>query len=188
MSDDFDRYEDEEFEPSSRIPRRSGGVAVDLTGVGIRLAATVVVIGLGILIIYFALRPEPDEVAAPIPTAESEVVSEEAFEAPLATFTPGATSTPPPLDEPTPAPTVEAAQAGSGAVTIGASAVVTGTNGFGVNLRQESNTTSPILQILADSTPLSVVEGPVENESYVWWKVRLEDGTEGWVVQEFLAP
>ncbi len=188
MKDDFERYDEEPLPPSGRLPRRDGGFAIDLTGMGIRIAATVVVIGLGILIIYFALRPTPGEVGSAdvIPPSDNPPVSEEIMD-PLATFTPGATSTPPPLDEPTPAPTVPASEGAPATLAVGASTMVTGTNGLGVNLRQNSTTTGDIVQILGDDTPLTIVEGPVEGEGYQWWKVRLDDGTEGWVVQEYLA-
>ncbi|MDQ4074839.1 MAG: SH3 domain-containing protein [Chloroflexota bacterium] len=189
MSDDFEPYDEDEMPSSGRISRRDG-FAIDLTGIGVRIAATLVVIGLGILIIYFALRPGQDEgVVEVLPTPEDTALVDEA-NGPLATFTPGATSTPPPLDEPVVAPESEPgdSEGDVAGLAVGEPAIVTGTDGLGVNLRQAENTSSEVIQILTDDTPLTVVEGPVEGEGYTWWRVRLEDGTEGWVVEEFLAP
>ncbi len=187
MAQEFDEppFDDDEAASNGRFSRRSG---FDLTSNGVRMAATIVVIGLGILIIYFALRPREDEVAVLPPTPESTVEVSEGEQA-LATFTPGPTSTPPPQDvQPTEAGTPAEPGTPAGPLTIGAAATVTGTNGLGVNLRQESNTVAPILLILNDGASLTITEGPTENEGFTWWRVRLEDGTEGWVVQEYLSP
>jgi hypothetical protein len=158
---------------------------------GVRIAATLVVIGLGILIIYFALRPDPSEEVGVIPTVESSQGEEEpevAGTLPIATFTPGPTSTPPPLDEPTPGPDATVAEGPAGEIAVGASVTVTGTGTDGLSLRAESNTTADRIAILPDGTPLTIVEGPTEGESFTWWKVRTEAGQEGWVAQDFLAP
>src|SRR5687768_7992239 len=146
-----DPYDEEEDVPVSRFDRR-GGRGIDLAGMGVRLAATVVVIGLGILIIYFALRPREPEVVGVVPTVSSSQGEEEpevAGTLPIATFTPGATSTPPPLDEPTPAP-ASATEGTTGELAVGSAVTVTGTEGVGLNLRAESSTTSDIIVILAE--------------------------------------
>lgn len=171
--------------PPSRL--RRDGPAISLTGLGARIVATVLVIALGIIIIYVALRPSPEEALPAAPTIDTAQLEPDPAE-PLVTFTPGATSTPPPIDEPTPAPADPAAPGAPSALTVGSSAVVTGTNGLGVNLRASNSTGGAVLEILSDATPLTVVEGPTEAEEYIWWKVRTEGGVEGWVVEEYLAP
>jgi len=38
---------------------------------------------------------------------------------------------------------------------------------------------------------LLILDGPREDEAgedYTWWFVRHPDGTEGWVVEDFLSP
>ncbi len=42
-----------------------------------------------------------------------------------------------------------------------------------------------------DETALLVLEGPREDENaedFVWWFVRHPEGTEGWVVEDFIVP
>lgn len=188
MSYDPQDYPDPDDDSQGRIPRREGGLAIDLTSMGVRLAATAIVIGLGVIIIFFALRPrggdgDTADVGAPQPTLEIDRSQ------PLETFTPGPTSTPPPLDEPTPEPTVAGdGETGGGEIAVGGTARVANTGGSGVNLRAGSGTTFDVVQVLPDDTPLEITEGPIDADGYTWWKVRLEDGTEGWLVQEFMAP
>lgn len=177
--------EEDDDDVSSQRPARR--FAVDLTGMGVRVAATAMIIGLSILIIYFAIRPRGDgatsagDAATPPASEEVEATSGD----PLATFTPGPTSTPPPLNEPTPEPTQGPPP---GTLAVGANAVVAGTGTDGLNMRSEGTTTATIVQILQDGTTLTLVEGPVEGEGRQWWRVRLADGAEGWVVQDFLTP
>ncbi len=33
-----------------------------------------------------------------------------------------------------------------------------------------------------------VLNGPEEADNFSWWQVQLQDGTEGWVVDNFLEP
>jgi hypothetical protein len=50
-----------------------------------------------------------------------------------------------------------------------------------LNLRAQARTGSASLAKLDNNTLLLVLEGPEEGEGYTWWKVRTEDGKEGWV-------
>jgi hypothetical protein len=181
-----DPYDITEDEPYATPPRRGrrGGFAVDLTGMGVRLAATALILGVGLLLVWLVVRPAPGEAIEPPPPVVEVPVD---LNEPLATFTPGPTSTPPPLDEPTPEPAPEAEQT-SGALISGVQARITGTGSAGVNLRADNGTTSEVVRILEDDTPLTLLTGPVEADGYSWWQVQLEDGTTGWVVQDFLAP
>lgn len=188
-----DPYEsfDDDFEEGTRPGRRQG---IDLTGMRVRVVATVFVIALGVLIIALAVRPRGEgnttEVLPPEPTAVVTDESNETVSEPLATFTPGATSTPPPLDEPTPDASVitDTVPGPTGALTVGAPATVSGTGGSGVNMRNGSGTSFDIIRILGDDTVISLVEGPTDADGFTWWKARLDDGTEGWVVQDYLIP
>ncbi|HYJ13753.1 MAG TPA: SH3 domain-containing protein, partial [Thermomicrobiales bacterium] len=63
--------------------------------------------------------------------------------------------------------------------------VVTGESG--VRLRAEPGTNGELISTLPNRTSLTIVEGPEKVDTYTWWKVRLDDGTEGWVVEDFLA-
>jgi hypothetical protein len=180
--DPYDISEDEPYANSPRKMRR-GGFAIDLTGMGVRLAATALILGVGLLLVWFVVRPAPGEAIEPPPPVVEVPVD---LNEPLATFTPGPTSTPPPLDEPTPEPAPEEEQAG-GALTAGTQARITGTGAAGVNLRAGSGTAFEVVRILEDDTPLTLLTGPVEGDDFSWWQVQLEDGTTGWVVQDFLS-
>jgi peptidoglycan/xylan/chitin deacetylase (PgdA/CDA1 family) len=68
-----------------------------------------------------------------------------------------------------------------------ASGVIVVTNESGVRLRGEPGTDGDLIKLLRNRTTLTIVEGPVKADKYTWWKVRMEDGTEGWVVEDFLA-
>ncbi|MGB0388554.1 MAG: SH3 domain-containing protein [Ardenticatenaceae bacterium] len=197
----------EEELPSNRPSRRK---LFNLTGMGARIAATVVAIGLGVVIISYALAPSTP---TPTPTPSdannnnSEQVAAAATTEPtatiaqvevIATFTPGATSTPPPPPATaTAAPAAPAAPVEEqpavdpntpGELVVGGQAKVSGTDGEGVNMRQESSLTAAVIEILLEETPLELIGGPTEAAGYTWWQVRLSDGREGWVVQDFIAP
>ncbi len=65
-------------------------------------------------------------------------------------------------------------------------AIVEGTSGNGLTLRDMPSGTE--LTILPDGSVLTVLEDePVESGGFFWRKVRLVGGDEGWVAEEFLT-
>lgn len=56
----------------------------------------------------------------------------------------------------------------------------------GVNLRAEASTGGDPVQVLASGTVVTIFGESVEAEGYTWYPIRLEDGTEGWIVGDFL--
>lgn len=96
-------------------------------------------------------------------------------------------STPTPIPTLTPIPTPDTAVAPP-EVTLGYYAVVSNTDGIGVTLRGGPSTNNAQLQIIPEGTLLLVIGGPEEGSDRLWWQVRLEDETEGWVAAEFLQP
>jgi len=92
---------------------------------------------------------------------------------------PVATSTPFPPPQPTPTviPPV---------LTIGSRAVVNTLDDAVLRVRANASLYSDVVAELADGEVVSIIDGPVETEDYVWWLIRLADGTEGWAV-EFVA-
>lgn len=72
-------------------------------------------------------------------------------------------------------------------IAPGAPVVVLGTQGAGLNLRQQPTTYSRIEVTVREGTVLTVLEGPVEADGYVWWKLRSPEGKEGWGVANWLA-
>src|SRR5690606_7075363 len=171
MNDDgnFDPTEDER---RSRMTRRSGP-AIDLTGLGIRAIASIVLIGLGAVAFLWIMQliqgePPPEVVAPPVePTAD--------LAQPLATFTAGPTSTPPPQD----IPPTETPEVPAGTLAAGAAATVDGTGGSGANLRSSPELANNIVRLLSDGTAVTVLEGPTEAAGFVWWKIRTAEGDGG---------
>lgn len=186
-------YSDKEYEqaepPASggRLGRRSG---IDLTSMGARAAATAVAIGVLVLLVIFFFRPRggTPEATEGLPLEPTPALD---LSQPIVTFTPGPTSTPPAGDVPTPVPTTESGSVEvepSGTLAVGGRAQVGNTGGSGVNVRGGSGTGFEVILVVGDQTLLEVLEGPSEADGYVWWKVRLDDGTEGWMVQDYLVP
>jgi hypothetical protein len=81
-----------------------------------------------------------------------------------------------------------AAPAGSGQAANppaeGAQATVTGD----VNLRSSASTSGDIVRTLATGDTVTITGASQEAEGYTWVPVRLADGTEGWIVQDYVAP
>jgi len=109
------------------------------------------------------------------------------FDAPVGPFKPWAqlaepvyAPTPQPFDlsiTPTPIPTPPPL------FQVGQTVTVQTIDGEILNLRTQPTRDSDILIYLEDDTRLELLEGPVVAEGYNWWRVRLPDGLEGWVVE-----
>lgn len=78
----------------------------------------------------------------------------------------------------------DTAEEPAGELGEGAQATVTTGN---VNLRSQPSTSSDVVQVLAEGTVVTITGGSQDADGYTWWPVRLEDGTEGWIVQDFLT-
>lgn len=113
----------------------------------------------------------------------------EATEAPADSVTPTAEPTTPPTAAPTTAPTEESAateeSASTGELVVGGTATV---NDDDVNLRPDASTAGDAVAVLASGDELTIIGGPEEAEDYVWWQVETSDGTQGWVVEDFIDP
>jgi uncharacterized protein YgiM (DUF1202 family) len=72
-------------------------------------------------------------------------------------------------------------------IAPGASVVVQGTRGAGLNIREEPSRQGRIVTSAKEGDELTVLEGPEEAGGYVWWKVRTKDGEEGWGASEWLV-
>lgn len=104
--------------------------------------------------------------------------------------TPAPTSPPqPPTPIPTftPIPTPDTAVAPS-ELRAGFYAEVANTDDLGVTIRGGPSTRNVVVTVAEEGTPLFVIDGPTEAEDFLWWNVRLENGLEGWAVQNFLIP
>jgi uncharacterized protein YgiM (DUF1202 family) len=72
-------------------------------------------------------------------------------------------------------------------IATGATVVVQGTLGGGLNLREEPSTNSKVVTNVKDGTALTVVDGPREANGYTWWQLEASDGKEGWGAANWLA-
>lgn len=66
---------------------------------------------------------------------------------------------------------------------VGMTVLVQTTEGEILNLREAPTRESEILIYLEDDLELLLLEGPLEAEGFVWWRVRMPDGLEGWAVE-----
>ena len=73
-------------------------------------------------------------------------------------------------------------------ITVGYYAQVVNTDGFGVTVRGGPSTSNAPLTVANEGIVLLVLDGPVEANEFLWWEIRLPDGTEGWVAGDFIEP
>ncbi len=73
-------------------------------------------------------------------------------------------------------------------ITIGYYATIVNTGGVGVTVRNGPNTSNLPVLVASEGSYLLIMEGPTPGGDYQWWRVRLGDGTEGWVAGDFLNP
>ncbi|MAU13429.1 MAG: hypothetical protein CL607_26660 [Anaerolineaceae bacterium] len=71
-----------------------------------------------------------------------------------------------------------------GTLTIGGLAIINTTDGDRLNMRSGPGVDFSRLARLADGATVTVLEGPVATDGFIWWRIRTVDGSEGWVVQE----
>ncbi|MFQ5612521.1 MAG: SH3 domain-containing protein [Anaerolineae bacterium] len=194
--------------PQQRRPRRLE--EAESTEVGFPIAwvligglaglITIGLIGLGIVNIVRkqSITPTPGlpglaqtvEATPPTSVGTTPVVPPETPPAEAPGGAPGAEATPTntPVvagQEPTEAP------APPGEIQPGGFVKVVGTQGAGLSMRAGPGTNNARLGLAEDDTVLEVIDGPREDEnlqSFIWWFVRHPDGTEGWVVQDFVEP
>jgi WD40 repeat protein len=55
--------------------------------------------------------------------------------------------------------------------------------GDNLNLRTEPSLNGEIIRKLRTGESVSIIDGPKIADDYVWWKVKIADGTEGWIVE-----
>lgn len=69
----------------------------------------------------------------------------------------------------------------TGGLAVGASAWVRKAGGKNLRLRDNHGLDSNAFAGLPPGTRMTLLEGPVEDDGYPWWRVRVDDGREGWV-------
>ena len=84
-----------------------------------------------------------------------------------------------------PAEDAEAEPEGDAALAVGSQATI---NTDEVNLRSEPTTGSDVVTVLANGMVVTIIGGTEEADGYTWWQIELEDGTTGWIAQDFVTP
>lgn len=82
-----------------------------------------------------------------------------------------------------------AAQMGAteAAMAVGASAWVRRAGGMNLRRRSGPSLNSNVHDGIEPGTKLSLLEGPINADGHTWWRIRTEDGREGWVAGEELV-
>jgi hypothetical protein len=149
------------------------------------LVGIVVLLCVGLVLLVQALRGDGDEAtptaepAAPTQVEPAAPTQVEPTVAPTVAVTPTDTVV---LPLGTPQATVAPDKIGPGA-----SVVVKGTQGVGLNLRAEPSTTAQVVANAREGAVLTVLDGPQQGSGYTWWKLRTAAGQEGWGVDNYLA-
>lgn len=145
------------------------------------LIAIIILLCVSLILIVRAIQGDGDQ-ETPTPTATATRTTQ-----PTATWLPTAIITQTPT-----ATVVLPIERTPGAtpfteIAPGATVVVQGTSGTGLNLRQQPTTYAKVAKGIKEGTELLVIEGPTESDGYVWWKLRASDGSEGWGAADWLA-
>jgi hypothetical protein len=145
------------------------------------LIGIIIILCVSLVLVVRAIRGDGEK-ATPTPEATATTAA-----APTATRTPTAG----PVESPTPTivlpveGTVEPTPFTE--IAPGATVVVQGTRGAGLNLRQQPTTYAKIVGSAKEGAELTVLEGPNEADGYVWWRVRTADNKEGWAAAKWLV-
>lgn len=94
---------------------------------------------------------------------------------PTAASTPTATSAAPPPE-------------GGGEISVGGYVEIFGTEGDGLRIRSLPGTDSNVLFLGLESEVFYVIDGPDEQDGYVWWHIQApyDETVEGWAASNFL--
>lgn len=71
--------------------------------------------------------------------------------------------------------------AAPGALAVGVTAWVRNAGGKNLRLRDKPGLQSNAFAGLPPGTQMTLLDGPVQDDGYPWWHVRVSDGREGWV-------
>ncbi len=168
--------------PRPRHQRNDQREPIPWLWLGLGLIVTIVAIGVAYQLATAFLDRPPLEVAPLEPTfivltAPPSPVPTETVPPQLPTLVP--TFTPIPTPDNAIAPEE---------ITIGFYAVVANTDGTGVRMRGGPSVNNISLLVVPEGEVGLVLDGPTENDGFLWWQLQLEDGTEGWAAGDFLEP
>ena len=174
---DLQESEPAETTPGTSAPRRvrrSTRAALPWRWLGIGLLV-VVILGGAVLLARENLPAQPlvleptatATVVEPTPTVEAT---------PLA---PTPTSVPP-TATPEPTPTTE--------IEPGVEVQVVGAGVDKLSFRSGPGSDYARLKIVSDGDTFTVLDGPEEADGYLWWRLKDDAGTIGWVAENWLEP
>ena len=75
------------------------------------------------------------------------------------------------------------APGGAGVLRVGGIATINTSGGDRLNMRSGPGIAFSRVARLGQGTRVTLMEGPVAGDGLAWWRIRIADGTEGWVVQ-----
>lgn len=92
------------------------------------------------------------------------------------------------LTSPTLTPTIDPNASGQSGVNIGRYVQITGTDGAGLNIRNNPGTSTDAMFIANESEVFLVVGGPEEVDGYVWWQLNApyDKSRQGWAAENYL--
>lgn len=176
------KSESEFSSPRQRHQREGAREPIPWLWLGMGLVVTIVAIIVAIFLANAFLAREPLVTSLPTPTIirlTAPATAEPSPTSPQPTPTAIPTFTPKPTPDVSVAPTE---------ITVGFYAEVANTDNIGVSLRGGPSTDNSRLFTVPEGTILLVIDGPRNANDFVWWQVRLDDGSEGWVAGDFLIP
>jgi len=149
---------------------------MDKKWVYILLSLFISMVILTIVVTLFLLLPNPKDETLPITIIE-------VIEAPSST--PFILST----FKPTPSSTSSISNGNSSGIHIDGYAQISGTSGDGLSIRNGPGISFPVNFVGLDSELFKIIDGPIEGDSYIWWKVEAPYDTSrnGWCVQDYLS-
>lgn len=165
-----------------RRQRQDGAEPFPWLWFGLGIGVTIVGILLALALVNALLAREPLATSLATPTIIRLTAPPSAEPSPTEDLL-----TPTPIPTLTPVPTRDLSSPPE-EVTVGYYAQVSGTGEAGLTVRGGPSTDNVRVQRATEGTLMLVIDGPVEGGDYRWWEVRLLDGTEGWVAEDFLAP
>jgi hypothetical protein len=168
---------DKKPEPQARRRRVTLPPWALLTG----LVGILILLCVGLVMLVNGIRGR-NNAATPTLVAEAAATS-----VPSATWTPMAVITQTPTATVALPITVSPEPETFTEIATGATVVVQGTLGGGLNLRDEPSTYSKVVINVKDGTVLTVLDGPRDADDYTWWHLKTSDGKEGWGAANWLA-
>jgi hypothetical protein len=74
-------------------------------------------------------------------------------------------------------------------IGVGSSVQISGTEGSGLNIRENPGVATQVLFVALESEVFEVVEGPVEQDGLTWWRLitPMDAARSGWAASNYLT-